>query len=76
MSHDADKDRLIEKYYPDAEHRIVLDYVAKRAAQTVIDDYGKRMVLSLAGKAALGALFVLVGIGALMWGALTKLGGQ
>jgi hypothetical protein len=72
MSHDTDKEALIVKYYPDPEHRVVLDYVAKRAAQSVVDEYGKRMVYTVAGKAALGMMVLLIAIGGVLWGVLQK----
>jgi hypothetical protein len=75
MSHDHDKEKLIEKYYPDAEHRVVLDYIAKRAATEVMDQHKdhcpfEQKVYSMAGKAALGFLALLVMVGAVIYGSV------
>jgi hypothetical protein len=68
MSTDADKQALIMKYFPDPEQRLSLDYVAKAAAREAIDTYAQKVVYTLAGKAAIGMLAVMVAVGAIIWG--------
>ena len=72
---DKDREALLEKNFT-PEQRVCLDYVAERAAVKVIDEHGTRLLYNVAGRAALGMLVLLVALGAIAWGAITKAAGK